>query len=321
MGVSSTSFPSPLTVTSWAQILERLESFPAPNLAFDDEGDLAETAWIFRGVRDAEFKLEPSIERSADMAHEWAALEVSVSAEFKARAHNFLSTPASDDELGWLALMQHYEVPTRLLDFTFSPFVALFFAVRNTSHKSPKPSRIWAINAQAVKRKFLEIYGKASNAARIRREGDHGQTAYVSFHPDDSSSRAEVLRSSIAEMQRYAGPVLAATGTVRSELNRLGCISVGYPSVLNPRLSNQQGLFLFNGAEELTFEASLTKMMASETDWYRSFDIAEHAFSEIERRLYQMNIHEQSLFPDLYGLAGLIKQRIRLHWQSNDRLS
>jgi len=38
------------------------------------------------------------------------------------------------------------------------------------------------------------------------------------------------------------------------------------------------------------------------------------AIPEIEDRLFQLNIHEQSLFPDMEGLSGLIRQRVRLHW-------
>jgi hypothetical protein len=52
------------TLTSWAQVVKHLEHFPAPKLGFWD-ADLKETAWVFRGVTDADFELEPRIERSA----------------------------------------------------------------------------------------------------------------------------------------------------------------------------------------------------------------------------------------------------------------
>ena len=49
----------------------------------------------------------------------------------------------------------------------------------------------------------------------------------------------------------------------------------------------------------------------------QTFDIDGSALPEIEQRLFQMNIHEQSLFPDMEGLAGLIRQSIRLHGKSS----
>jgi hypothetical protein len=45
------------------------------------------------------------------------------------------------------------------------------------------------------------------------------------------------------------------------------------------------------------------------------FDIDDGAISEIDQRLSQMNIDEQSMFPDMDDLAGLIRQEIRLHWK------
>jgi hypothetical protein len=60
---------------------------------------------------------------------------------------------------------------------------------------------------------------------------------------------------------------------------------------------------------------SLSKMMEPCSGWAKTFDIPIDLISEIEGRLFQMNIHEQSLFPDMEGLAGLIRQKIRLHWK------
>lgn len=52
--------------------------------------------------------------------------------EFRRHAHTYLSrVPAETDTLEWLALMQHYGAPTRLLDFTESFWIALYFAIED----------------------------------------------------------------------------------------------------------------------------------------------------------------------------------------------
>jgi hypothetical protein len=86
--------------------------------------------------------------------------------------------------------------------------------------------------------------------------------------------------------------------------------------MFNHRLASQQGVFLVNCAESLSFGESLKKMMATHTsEWCKRFDITADAVPHIEQRLFQMNIHEQSLFPDTEGLAGFIRQKVRLHWR------
>ncbi len=82
----------------------------------------------------------------------------------------------------------------------------------------------------------------------------------------------------------------------------------------NYRLAQQQGLFLVNLSEAGLSESLSTMMSSSRKEWFKVFDIDARAIPEIERKLFQMNIHEQSLFPDLEGLAGFIGQKIRLHW-------
>ena len=54
--------------------------------------------------------------------------------------------PDPDDDFQWLALMQHHGAPTRLLDFTWSPYVAAFFALERTLNDGV----VWAMNPAAV---------------------------------------------------------------------------------------------------------------------------------------------------------------------------
>ena len=219
------------------------------------------------------------------------------------------------DELTWLALMQRFGIPTRLLDFTFSPFVALYFAVRESKHERQskderKPVRVWAMDFKAINDTFRRSMAQSKSTLRGKSQG----RKRVKFGLDDFASQLDVLKGDTRAMRRLVKKALGATSTLRGEINRGGCVCGVRPPSFNPRLANQQGVFLLNCADDLTFGESLEKMMGGAQDWRKTFDIPGRLLPEIENRLFQMNIHEQSLFPDLEGLAGLIRQEIQLHW-------
>jgi hypothetical protein len=84
-----------------------------------------EQKWLFRGQADACWKLHPSVHRGYSTQQERYLTN-----EFRVRARSrYFSCPTSNDYPGWLALMQHYGLPTRLLDWSYSPLIAAFFSV------------------------------------------------------------------------------------------------------------------------------------------------------------------------------------------------
>src|ERR1700733_10672187 len=189
--------PDIVKVTNWQMIANDLLKFPPPTLTLDDDGELLRNAWVFRGVSSAEFKLEPGIERCAVRTPlKWPALEIDISEDFKSRANLYLAPP-SGGELGWLALMQHYGIPTRLLDFTFSPFVGLYFAVkpsgRASRQETPEFTRLWAIDSNAVHNASLRSIARARIAARTRSGVRKG--GRVSLHPDDFASDRDTTKT------------------------------------------------------------------------------------------------------------------------------
>jgi hypothetical protein len=86
--------------------------------------------WLFRGQRCPEWKLEISLERASRRCDvDEKEYERAVVQEFRLHAYSYLSdVPKDTDTLEWLAFMQHYGAPTRLLDFTYSFWIALFLA-------------------------------------------------------------------------------------------------------------------------------------------------------------------------------------------------
>ena len=107
--------------------------------------------WAFRGERDERWPLYSSLSRHLQgfriSREAWPEQERRIIRIFKRKAHQFLDKPPDlDDDFQWLALMQHHGAPTRLIDFTWSPYVAAFFALERTLGDGV----VWAINPARV---------------------------------------------------------------------------------------------------------------------------------------------------------------------------
>jgi hypothetical protein len=106
--------------------------------------------WVFRGQVRASWNLKSSLERHRRQPEiTMNDAEDYVQRTFKRRAHHFVRTvPNEGERLEWWALMRRHGAPTRLLDWTKSPYVAAYFATAGADPN--EPSAVWAINANAL---------------------------------------------------------------------------------------------------------------------------------------------------------------------------
>ncbi len=151
--------------------------------------ELSRRTWIYRGhsvscARTADeddpkknFKLITSVHRflkehaSQIGKDKWVPREHDHIVRFMSTAKGLLhSYPTDEDTISWLGLMQHFGYPTRLLDFTFSPAVALYFAMENAS-----PNKEYA----GVHALHIDSIRKQTRDLRSAKELNPGASAYM----------------------------------------------------------------------------------------------------------------------------------------------
>lgn len=243
--------------------------------------------WCFRGQANSQWPLAPSLERLIPnrRRENLANVERILLDRFKRQVHHYLARiPEETALVEWYALMQHWGLPTRLLDFTLSPYVALFFALRERptgcNACTPTHAAVWAIHhvsLQGIAKAELE--GFRADSAGFRKALDNliGQDTDV----------------------RLVAPV--------------------QPFLMNERLARQQGMFLCPSSLKLPFDVMISQpedfsllVIPEERKIKKSFarklifPLDER--SNMLRELSRMNINSTSLFPGLDGYARSIRE-------------
>ncbi len=111
--------------------------------------DKVNNGWMFRGQMSDSWPLASKFERVCDRFDvtyvDRQRIEDNMIREFRRRLYQYTAqVPSAQSYIEYLALMQHHGAPTRLLDFTYSPHVAAYFAFE--SAESNSSVAIWAIN-------------------------------------------------------------------------------------------------------------------------------------------------------------------------------
>jgi hypothetical protein len=130
-------------------IIESFEDYLNNINVFDVFSTIGSKTSLFRGQLESEWDLLPGLARPKFFRDNIEEHEKKLLLEFKRRAIPFLPNSFNaNSDWEWLALAQHYKLPTRLLDWTENPLVALYFAF-----EYPKDNNndrvVWSFSASA----------------------------------------------------------------------------------------------------------------------------------------------------------------------------
>lgn len=156
----------------------------------------------FRGARNAAYNLVPSLYRHTKIveAESLKELEGELMARFRHRAPPFVEQLPSDP-FQLLFLMQHYGVPTRLLDWTENPNVAAFFAVENAREDRsipPTDAAIWVLRPLLLNTTALTNH----SADRVLSIEDALLNAYLPNTPFKVSAKLPVAVGGVHNSRR-----------------------------------------------------------------------------------------------------------------------
>jgi hypothetical protein len=186
-----------------------------------------------------------------------------------------------NDLLEWLALMQHHGAPTRLQDWTRSPYVAAYFAIEDSTEPNGA-SAVWAIDIEWCKSNVVKQIRKV----KIDVGG------------------AVQLSSDFGRAPLFDGIVMT---------NRAAMVLPVAPTRMNERLSIQQGLFLCPGRIQDSFMDNLVAYGdTSLRQKLLKIVIPSRFRVNALQDLATMNITRTSLFPGLDGFSQSLKYKLAI---------
>lgn len=221
----------------------------------------------YRGLPSSSYDLHTSLFRLRGESP--AEAERHLLRNFRKYAHR--DTTAGDSDWNWLSVAQHHGLPTRLLDWTFSPYVALHFATSSPQHFDTAGA-VWCVD-------YVTVHRLLPETLRLRFE-ELGGGLFT----------AELLAKagwSLEEFDQHRG------------VDDRGVTIFFEPPSLDDRIVNQSAVF-----------SAMSDPAACLGDWlkahpglYRKVIIPAKLKWVIRNHLDQANVTERVLFPGLDGLC------------------
>jgi hypothetical protein len=245
-----------------------------------DPGEGGTELW-FRGVKRSSFSLLPGAYWRTPCDEE------SLFLSFRAATPSYvMQRPADDWE--WYFLAQHYDLPTRLLDWTESPLTALYFALTETggscvSANTEDPPAVWVmdpaqLNALTHRKKKGYVYVPLSSKFRAWLPTECGRSRPIQSLDAD------------ADLIDNAHPIAI------------------YPVRHNPRIVAQRGVFTVHGVNEVPIDKLIEERIPEAEIRIGKITIDPVACRTLLRDLTAMGINQTTLFPEPASVASDLKR-------------
>jgi FRG domain len=250
-----------IRISTWTQLIDELYRD-----SWDPDIGRFRSPFVFRGHCNARSKLTTSLMRFGEGHEDVARLEGHLLRNFTKYAH--AESSAVDSVWTWLAVAQHHGLHTRLLDWTFSPFVALHFATDDPA-RFDVDAAIWCVNIRETNRLLPDVLRRAAE--------DEGSMVFT------------------VDMLTAVAPTLDDF----HQLSRDEFVLFMEPPSLDARIVNQYALFSLMSSPT----GRLDDWLADHQGVSRKVIIPPELKWEVRDKLDQANINERMLFPGLDGLS------------------
>lgn len=275
-----------MSIKNISDFINELKKIPAPR----------KTELFFRGHSDIDYELKPGIYRNTNLILN----EHILFKEFILRTPtDFLNEKSALEKL---VKMQHYGLPTRLLDITSNPLVALYFACCSNTKKDGKVISFRIPNSY-IKYYDSDTVSILSNISKRPENFNIKNTTNLEIAEFNSDENVQYLLHEIREEKSYFQPIINS-----EDLEKVVAVKVKQS---NNRIIKQSGAFLIFGIniEKKNPATVPIDWIVNSSKEKIDFTIRKDDKKLILKELDTLGINEATLFPELDNQARYLKSK------------